>query len=324
MIFKNSRTRPQWLSGWQWAWAIVASLFWLPLAFWGIAWDEVTRYLWLADWRAVGLAMTLFVLTTIAKTIRWRFFFPARAVKWSSLFAALAIGQAVNFMLPMRVGDVARIYVLRRREGERAARVLGTLGAEKLIELIALVLLAAAVAPFMPWPNWLRDPSLRLSAFGLALILLLSLIFLQQARLRQIAAWVAARLGFVRTERAEQQFDLTLEGFAPLRQRQPLILIVLWSLLVWALMIATNYALFWALPLERSWLAATMLLLVLQVGVAVPSTPGKIGVFQYLASLTLLLFGVSRELALGYGLLLYLVVLAPQVGMALPFVWQEA
>jgi hypothetical protein len=68
---------------------------------------------------------------------------------------------------------------------------------------------------------------------------------------------------------------------------------------------------------------ATVLLLVLQIGVAVPSTPGKVGVFQTLAVLTLSLFAVDRALAFSYGLLLYVVVAAPQMITAGPFVWQE-
>ena len=123
--------------------------------------------------------------------------------------------------------------------------------------------------------------------------------------------------------RTTEQFDLTVSGLSPLRQWPRVGRLVAWSALIWALMIATNYVLFFALPIAPSWLMATVLLLVLQVGVAVPSTPGKVGVFQTLVVLTLSLFAVDRVLAFSYGLLLYVVIAAPQMITAGPFVWQE-
>lgn len=299
---------------------MLASLIFVPLAFWGVSLDEVWRILQQADWRPMLIAALLFVLTLIAKTARWQLFFQPR-LAFTPLFAALTIGQVVNFLLPARLGEVARVYVLRRRAHERVARILGTIGGEKLVELSALMIVTLLVAPFVPLPNWLRDPSLRLSALVLGGVGLLVLVFMQQSRLRRLATWLGSMLLRAEPVRLEKQFDLTIEGFAPLRQRA--LGILLWSLFVWFLMIATNYALCFALPIHPSWLVATVLLLVLQVGVAVPSTPGKIGVFQALVTLTLSLFGVSRELALSYGLLLYLVIVVPQMLTAGPFVVQE-
>ncbi len=319
----NSSLRTPTISLRQLGWAALASMIFVPLAFWGVSLDEVWRIMQQADLRAVALAVCSYVLTNLAKTARWQVFFQPRRVAFSALFAALTIGQVVNFLLPGRLGEVARIYVLRRRVDDRVARMLGTIGAEKLVELAMLFGLTALVAPFVPLPDWLRDPSLRLSAVVLGAILLLALVFSQQARLRKVWAWLGAKLLRAESERMERQFDLTLEGFAPLRQRALRWKILLWSLVIWCLAITTNYVLFFALPMRPSWLMATVLLLVLQVGVAVPTTPGKIGIFQYLATLTLSLFGVSRELALGYGMLLYLAVYVPQIVMAGPFIWQE-
>ncbi len=302
-------------------WSLLASLIFVPLAFWGVSLDDVWRIVQQADWRPVALAALLFVLTLAAKSARWQLFFQPR-LSFLSLFAALTIGAAVNFFLPARLGEVARLYVLRRREGEAAARILGTIGAEKLIELVALFVLTLLVAPFVPFPAWLRDPSLRLSALVLGAVLLLSAIFMQQSRLRRLWTWLGAKVFRVESPRIENQFDLTLGGFAPLRQRTVLP-IALWSFVIWAMMIATNWLLFFALAMPPSWLVATVLLIVLQIGVAVPTTPGKVGVVPALARLTLTLFGVNQQLAFSYGVILYLVVTVPQVVVAGPFVFQE-
>jgi glycosyltransferase 2 family protein len=73
----------------------------------------------------------------------------------------------------------------------------------------------------------------------------------------------------------------------------------------------------WPLP------AALLLLVVLQAGVAVPSSPGRIGVFQYLTILTLSLFAVAKAVALSYSVLLHLTTYAPMLGLGAYYLWRE-
>ena len=56
---------------------------------------------------------------------------------------------------------------------------------------------------------------------------------------------------------------------------------------------------------------AVLLLIALQIGVRLPSSPGSIGVFHYLCVVTLSLFGVERSVAFGYGVILHLVMYLP-------------
>jgi uncharacterized membrane protein YbhN (UPF0104 family) len=90
-----------------------------------------------------------------------------------------------------------------------------------------------------------------------------------------------------------------------------------WSVLAWFFGALTNLALFKAFGLPLSLGIALILLAVLQLGVAVPSVPGRIGVFEGLCLVTLALFGVEANLALGYGIVLHAVVLLPPVALGL-------
>ena len=124
-------------------WMAATTLLFIPLALFGVSLDDVWHILQQSDWRPVALAVILFVLTLAAKAARWQVLFE-RPPAFDSMFAALVIGQAGNFMLPARLGDVMRVYVLGRREGKPAALTIGTIAAEKLVELIVLIGLAGA------------------------------------------------------------------------------------------------------------------------------------------------------------------------------------
>jgi hypothetical protein len=82
-------------------------------------------------------------------------------------------------------------------------------------------------------------------------------------------------------------------------------------MLIWAMTVLLNQLLLWSLGIEVPLVAPLLLLVVLQVGVRVPSSPGSIGVFHYLSVLTLALFGVDKDLAFAYGVLLHLVTYLP-------------
>ena len=96
------------------------------------------------------------------------------------------------------------------------------------------------------------------------------------------------------------------------------------SALSWFLSALTAYLIFPALNMPVSWIASFLLLIILQVGVSIPSTPGKIGVFQVLCRWTLGLLGVSATLGLAYGVLLYTVVVLFLIVIgALALVWES-
>jgi uncharacterized membrane protein YbhN (UPF0104 family) len=96
-----------------------------------------------------------------------------------------------------------------------------------------------------------------------------------------------------------------------------------WSLLGWALSALTNYLVFLSLGLALPIWASLLILVVLQVGTAVPSSPGRIGVFQYLVILALSVFAVNKDVALGYSILLYLVTYIPIALIGAYYLWRE-
>ena len=106
---------------------------------------------------------------------------------------------------------------------------------------------------------------------------------------------------------------LALDGLGVLRSWQANLALGGLSLLSWTLAASTNYLLFKAFGFPLSFAAGALLLVVLQVGIAPPSLPGKLGVFHYLTVLALSFFGITHNAALTYALVLYAVALLSKV-----------
>ena len=98
------------------------------------------------------------------------------------------------------------------------------------------------------------------------------------------------------------------------RQPWQLFWVIFWSITSWLLGLSTNLLVFASLGLQLSLWVGLLLFVVLQAGVALPSSPGRIGVFHYLTLITLLFFSVGKEAALGCGFLLHLVVIISSQG----------
>ena len=113
--------------------------------------------------------------------------------------------------------------------------------------------------------------------------------------------------------------DLGLDGLESLRSPRMAALACAWSLVIWGLSAGTNLTLLRAFHLPPSAGAALLLLTLLHVGTAPPSSPGRLGVFHALAVLALQLAsaagsgGVDRATAFAYATVLHAVVYGPQI-----------
>jgi uncharacterized protein (TIRG00374 family) len=113
------------------------------------------------------------------------------------------------------------------------------------------------------------------------------------------------------------------EALQQLRSLRAIGTLSLQSVAIWAAALTPPLLLLRALHVDVPWTAAVVLLLVLQLGTAPPSTPGKVGVFEYLCILGLAPFGVERDEAVAFGLLLHAVAYVPPLvlGSALIVAW---
>ena len=260
-------------------------------------------------------AVVSVLLTLVTVAIRWHVVLYAgeRHRSRARLLWATALGQMLNIILPIRLGELARAYMVSRAEGVAAARVLLTVAAEKLADLTMLGVATAIVLVFVSAPAWVAAPGRAVLITG-ALAALGS--WLLTWRAERLGRWMA-RLVTVLPSRWQEsvlsQTEAGLESLRALRSGHSSASFWLLSVAVLVLAASTNYLMFLAFGMKLPAIAALTVLVVVQVGTAAVSVPGNIGVFHYLTVLTLGAFGVEGQLALAYAVLLHLVALGPKV-----------
>jgi len=276
--------------------------------------DQLALVLRAVDWAWVGAALVLTLVTYLSRTQRWIILLRPLAFRTSSVLRALLTGQLLNHLLPLRVGDVVRAILLGREPGGSFARVFGSVLIEKAWDWLALCALMLIVTWTVPLPDWLLAPARSIG-------LLAALVLLGFSAVAVIPeSWLPRGLGKLDRALAGlpaqwrsfvlRNVQRLLDSLTVLRQRDTIVGAALWTVITWGLSIIINYAVQRACGID-SWLAATTLLVVLMLGVALPPSIAALGIFEGLSMLTLSLYNVPLETALAIGLLLHLVVIVP-------------
>ncbi len=264
--------------------------------------------------------------TNVLKAARWRALFHPRPARLSllRLTSLIVIGQAVNFYIPARLGELVRAYLTGEEAGISKIYALGTIAAEKLIDIIVLALLVAGLLPFLALPEWLagRIGPLFLAALAVCIVIgsLVGGRRLIWRLLERGLDWLPAAWG----ERWRTRLRAGLDGLSALGSPRAAAAVWGWTVAFWLVAAFTNYLLLLAFDLPASALIAFFLLAVLQAGVAVPSTPGKIGVFHYLCILGLGVFNVPATTGLAYGLVLHVLVVGGVSLWAAAALWRRS
>ena len=128
-----------------------ALLLWLLR---GVDLLEVWRHVRSAD-RASMLGGLVFVaLTYVARAIRWQYLLaPLGHTRFRNAFRTTVIGFAVLSLLPLRVGDVLRAYLLARKEGLTTSATLATVALERILDLMAVLALLGVYLWVVPYAH---------------------------------------------------------------------------------------------------------------------------------------------------------------------------
>lgn len=294
----------------------------LWLAFRGLDYSELRRALASLEptWTVAALASTLLSLTIL--TWRWTsLFFPDhRARRFWPLFRAIVIGQMLNIVLPLRLGEVGRMYVAAREEGISKSRVLATLAVEKALDLGMFAMAVGLTLTVIALPEGVgirRSAQLGIAGAGLIGMWLASRNARRlEALVIRMTRVLPRRLG----ERVDGIVVRFLEGLGALRDTRASLVAIAWSVAVLVSAALTNYLLFRAFGWTLPPIAALFLLVLIQAGFVPPSLPGKIGIFHYLVVVGLTTFGIDRGPALAYAWALYGIALLPKVLLGAIFV----
>jgi uncharacterized protein (TIRG00374 family) len=272
----------------------------LYFAFRNVDWAELGSTLAGARPQDLAISVLLLSCSTFLRGLRWRLLLAAdRPIPPLLGFWGVSAGYLGNGFLPARAGELLRSAMVARATGLGTTYVLATALTERILDAVVLVLiLAAALATIEQVPEWLvvaARAGAVVAAVGLVGLLILPYF-------EGIALAILRRLPFPPAlhDRLATLIERFLLGLRAVRSAGRASQFLGLTAAVWFIDATAMIQTARGLDLTLGYRTAFLLLAALGLSSAAPSTPGFVGIFQFVAVTILPNFGFSEAKALAF------------------------
>jgi glycosyltransferase 2 family protein len=288
-----------------WAGLLVSLLF-TYLAFRGIDFGALRRALLESEYWMLGPALLILAIAIFLRAVRWRILFsPAARPPLGIVTNALIIGYFFNTVLPARAGEAARVLALRQRAGTPRFEGLGTVVAERALDVLALLILLFAVARSLPDAAWLPSALV----LGAIMFVAIAVAFVAFALFGERPARILLRPLALFPRMSKERRDLAAAnlvlGFAVFRRPSIAVPAFALTFLSWLLIAVAFWLCMDGFDLGLGLAAGIFVVVAVNLALIVPSGPAGIGVFEAATLVALLPYDVDRSSALSYALVLH-------------------
>jgi uncharacterized protein (TIRG00374 family) len=272
----------------------------------------------------MSLGSLLMVATWGLFAMRWHVLLASvSSVRPWDTFTHIMIGYLGNAMLPLRMGDVARIMLMSRKHQIDICITSATVVLERLLDVLAILALAAVVMLTVPLPAVIRRGAQLAALAALGVFGALALLARSQRAVPRLELFLSGRVhprvsGFV--FRILVRFA---QGLQVAKSPRHTLNVSLLSLMSWVVASLSMWCYVSAFRLPVPWQAAALVLVVTNLGGAIPSSPGAIGVYEFLTMVALSVWLSDPNTAFGFAAAMHASNLALSVVLGLVAAWRE-
>jgi len=242
------------------------------------------------DWKWVLVGMSFDVLSYVVQGLRWKFLLtPFGRVRLTRSIRAVFAGLFTNLIFPLRPGEFLRSYLLSNSDDITLGRVLGSVGVERLVDLVIATASLAVVSLLVDLPRRFQRAADLLGVITLVLVtILVLLIFYLEIKLGSNPEPTMARHRLPGKVMGAL-IDLHSMGTAP-----SFYAAVFASILIPFCQVLGLWAMMRSYGLRLPFLAAVVVLLVINLGVSLPNAPANVGAYQLFCVVGLSVFDIDR------------------------------
>jgi glycosyltransferase 2 family protein len=295
---------------------VVGGVF-LYLAVRNVRLEQLRDALAQLDARWLVPAVVLSLLIQVFRAWRWQLELrPLVRVPLATLWVVASVAYMAINLLPIRMGEVVRPWLLSRRTSVSFSNVVGNLIIEKTFDSAVIVFyILLGLLTTKNLPHWVRTGAVVPSAAFVGLATLVVLLWWRGEHFvaRSLVRWLPERVG----ARVLGVARSLVDGMRVLGDPRLVLGVFAVSLALWFLPILSSWVMIQAFHLDAPFNAALAVFILIGFGTALPQLPGMVGTYQLACVWALGLFGVPQPEALAYGIVLNAVQLSTLVAQGL-------
>ena len=295
---------------------ILISLFFIYLAFRKVDFDQMWDSFKTANYWYILPAVAILFFSHFLRALRWRYLLdPIRRLDTNSLFSSLMIGYMANVFMPAHLGEFLRAYVLSKKREISMGSTFATIVLERILDVFSLLALMLLVILIHPFPSWVVKSGYIMFATTLGLFLLLILLKKSNSKARPSLRIILKPLPVHFRDKIEAGIERFFSGIVPLKLWHDYIVVTILSAAIWGcyglIFYLCLHAFDFITTFDLSWYVSLILLVITNISVVVPSSPGYVGTYHYLCQISLVMFGVPPGPALSYATVVHAVTFLP-------------
>ena len=253
------------------------------------------EYIWLVP------AFFLMLLSVVFRSLRWRYLLrPIKEVEFIHLFSASAIGLMANNLLPARLGEIARAWVIGEKVGISKTSSFATIVVERVFDGFTVIFFLVIVLLFgdLDIPAHMTRVAYAAVSFYILTIVFLAMLRFNREKTFSIVNALTSRLPAGAAAKVDKLLRSFMEGLTVLKRPRDIAAAGLLSFLVWLPNIIVMHLVIRSFDLDISALMTLTVFIIVTFGIMIPSAPGFVGTVQYCFVIGLGLFGVIESEAL--------------------------
>lgn len=257
-------------------------------------------------WLIPGVAV--YFVAVWARTWRWHYLLrPIQKVSLRELFPVMVIGYMGNNVYPYRAGEFIRAWVLKRNTGVSISATLATVIIERIFDGLVMLIFVFVTLPFAPIPAPYDRVVIWMTVLFFGVLAAFIVLALRPALARRIYTWILERL--IPVEKARTSVlglaDRFMDGLSPLRSPADMAMTLTTSMVVWLTETTKYWLVMHAFSFHVSFFVLMLMTAVVNLATTLPSSPGYVGTFDAPGIEILKIFGVNKDLAGAYTLVLH-------------------
>ncbi len=205
----------------------------------------------------------------------------------------MLIGMFANNVLPLRLGEVVRGYVLSRKKGLSFTYAVSTVALDRFFDLTGLLLLTLIFFPRGRLPHAVSNGIIAVVAVLVFCVLLMILLSRKSFTDHLSKRFLVIEKSFL--SRLTQRVLEVQENLKRIGSPLTIVFFVVMSFFSWFFMSIALYVVIRALGASIPFVYVPFVCALLNFGITIPSSPGYVGVYQFLIVYLLSIFGVPKS-----------------------------
>lgn len=277
-----------------------------------------------AQYEYVLPALALYFIGVGVRAVRWHYLLrPIKTIPSGALFRAVVIGYMANNVLPLRMGEIVRAYMLGAQEQVSKTATLVTILVERVFDGLTMLTFIVAASFFLDLGGEMNARVQFISAIFIAVILAMAIAAGMPRRVERLAEAVLTRVPAAPLrERALKLTRAVLEGLGALRSPRDSLAVFALSLIVWLFECGMYVVIAFGFNLHLPFAVFLVATALANLVTIAPSTPGYVGVFDAPIVYILTTFGVNPNVATSYTLVLHAALYLPVTLLGLYYLWR--